>query len=256
MRSILVLASLMVACALPARAEPTLFARYDWHDGATDVSGSPIRHDGILQPGASISGGKLHFDGWDGVALGHVPDLAGATQVHFRFEDVTFDKHGDGGPTCHSPVLIGDAMSWRAGVFFDLPPYGDRTQIQFSIFDWPNSLGISVTVADAVVDHFDSIEYRFDGSAPVAQRLAVRWNDGPWMTGAEGSDAVKTIPTAESVQINNGCSADEDPLWGSVGQVSLYSDQVPEPAAGWVLMGPALLFIRRNRRGISLGDRS
>ena len=79
----------VLACVAPAQAELMLFAQYDWQDGAVDVSGSPIRHDGVLDPGTSIEGGKLVLDGWEGVKLGQMPELDGATEVLLRFEDVT-----------------------------------------------------------------------------------------------------------------------------------------------------------------------
>ncbi len=121
MRVSLTLWVVIAAYAMPARAELMLFAKYDWQDGARDVSGSPIRHDGILDGSASTAGGKLLLSRWDGVVIGQVPELNGTTQALFRFENVTFDSHGEGAVS-HATVLIGDDMSFGAGVFFELPP--------------------------------------------------------------------------------------------------------------------------------------
>ena len=249
MRIIGTIAAVLTACSVPGQAGLMLFAAYDWQDGAKDVSGSPIRHDGIVEPGASIAGGRLLLNGWDGVVLGDVLELKGAAQVLFRFEDVTFDRHGEpgAGATCHAAVLIGDDSRWAAGLFFDLPPYGRRTQLQFWLSDGPMTAGLAVTVADEVIDHFDSIEYRFDGSQPLGARLAVRWNEGPWMAGAEGSEELLRVATADNVRINNGGPADEDPMWGSIGAVWLYSNQVPEPGARCLLWSLAFAFALRCR---------
>lgn len=245
MRLLLLSAGIILNCALAASAELMLFAKYDWQNGAKDVSGSPLVHDGVVEEGASVSAGKLLVDRWDGVNLNTLPELNGASQVLLRFEDVTFDSHGDpaGGPVCHAPILMGYSMTWSAGVFFDLEPQ-QRSQITFFVSSGMDTAGMSAVVADAVVNHFDSIEYRFDGTAPLAERLAVRWNDGPWVFGA--SEKVSSFPISEYVRINNGGPADEDPMWGSMGAVSLYSNQIPEPGAAWLSLG--LIFALGRRR--------
>jgi hypothetical protein len=233
---------LVLCFAAPAGADLMLFARYEWQDGAADTSGSPMRHDGVLDPMATASGGTLAVDRWDGVYLGSMPELAGATQVLLRFENVTFTKHqeSDSGAVCHAAVLAGCDMQWSAGAFFDLPPYGNRTTLTFSLVDYDKSLGLAAVVADEIVDHFDSIEYRLDGTLPVSQRLAIRWNDGPWVIGGESTNPLDRMPSADQVRINNGGPADEDPMWGSLGTVSFYSNQIPEPSTCALLLAGAL----------------
>ena len=253
MRNWIVLGVLLAACGSPVRAELMLFARYDWQDGAKDVSGSPIRHDGVLDPGASIENGKLVVNGWAGVQIGHLPELGGATSVVLRFEDVTFTKHGEEGSGASSnfAVLTGDNMNWWAAVRFDLPPDQGRTTLVFDLGGFDYGPELVAVVADDVVDHFDSIEYRFDGLAPAGQRLAIRWNDGPWVIGGEGNEALHEFPPDLDVRVNNGLSGDWNPMWGSLGPVSFYSNQVPEPAAGGLLVGAAFAcpLSRRINRG-------
>ena len=227
-----------------------LFARYDWQNGAMDISDSPIRHDGVLDPNASIVDGKLVVDRWDGVYLGNLPELGGATSVLFRFEDLTFTKHTepDTGASSNFTVLTGDDMNWWAAVRFDLPPFGARTTLSFDLGGFISGPSLDAIVAEEVVDHFDSIEYRFDGLAPAGQRLAVRWNDGPWAMGGQSDEPLTAFPPSIGVRINNGGPADWDPMWGSLGPVSFYSSQVPEPTAGSLFLGAALAYILRSRR--------
>lgn len=116
MRRTVLLVIVVLGCASTVRGEPMLFAKYDWQNGATDVSGSPIRHDGVLDNGASIADGKLVVRDCDGVNLGHMPELDGARQVLLRFEDVTFEEG------CLYSVLAGGA----AGDPMERRRLGDR----------------------------------------------------------------------------------------------------------------------------------
>ena len=205
----------------------------------------------MLDPDASIVDGKLVVNEWDGVAIGHLPELGGATSVLLRFEDVTFTKHvtdPDSGATSNFTVLTGDDMNWWAAVHFDLTPFGSRTTLSFDLdgFSWTGP-SLDVVVAEEVVDHFDSIEYRFDGLAPDDQRLAVRWNDGPWVMGGQSDEPLTTFPPGVHVRINNGAPADWDPMWGSLGPISFSSNQVPEPS-GVLLLLLALTGLLIHRR--------
>ena len=236
-----------------ARAEVKLFAKYDWQDGAKDVAGAAIRHDGVLAPGASIVDGKLVVDRWDGVTLGKIPELNGAKEALFRFEDVTFDRFGDLGSQRSSSyaVFLGDGMKWWAAAYFTFLPeseLGLKTRLVFNIGGFRGGAVLTAEVADEVVTHFDSIEYRLNGNAPVNERFAIRWNDGPWVVGGTGGDWANSIPVTELVRINNGASADWDPMWGSMGTVSLSSNVVaPEPGV-WAMVGVVGMGLSARRR--------
>jgi hypothetical protein len=138
-------------------------------------------------------------------------------------------------------------MDWWAAVDFELPPYGNRTTLRFDLSGYSEGPSLSVVVAEEVVGHFDSIEYRFDGDAPPGQRLAIRWNDGPWIVGGVDNDTMPAFPQSLDVRINNGGPADWDPMWGSIDPVSLYSSQIPAPGAGCLPWGLALAFVLRHR---------
>ena len=71
------------------------------------------------------------------------------------------------------------------GVRFDLLPLANRTRLTFNLNGWDHEhpAQMEVLVAEKIVRHFDSIEYRFRGSAPPEERLAIRWNGGKWHTG-------------------------------------------------------------------------
>lgn len=69
--------------------EPVLFAQYDWEHDTMDVSASPVYHVGVLDDGVTAKDGTLSvYDGY-GVDLGVMPELDGAEEVRFKFEDVT-----------------------------------------------------------------------------------------------------------------------------------------------------------------------
>jgi len=211
-----------------AGAELTLFARYDWKDGARDVSGSPIVHDGVLEGEASVSDGKLVMSDWGGVDLGVMPELDGATVVLLRFEDVTFTELPEGATGRYSVLAGAGYDSWWVGVDFDLPPYGNRTALRFNLQGWGmDSYDAEVVVADDLVTHFDSIEYRYDGAAAPEERIAIRWNDGDWqLRGDSRIETVDTFSSLEYVRINDGGRADWDPMEAVLGPVSFYSSQV------------------------------
>lgn len=107
MRTLVAFLFVFLTGGATAQAELTLFAQYDWQNGATDVSGSPIRHDGVLDTGASIVDGKLVTNDWDGVDLGYMPELDGATDVLLRFEDVTVAELPTSGTTGRYSVFAG-----------------------------------------------------------------------------------------------------------------------------------------------------
>jgi hypothetical protein len=216
----------IVACAwiAPAQAEVTLFAQYDWQNGATDVSGSPIRHDGVLEPGTSIVDGKLVVAGWDGVTLGQIPELDGATEALFRFEDVTFSSEPD--QFTGWGILCGSGDDWWVAVH----SHDGGTLLEFNLGGYGDHDALEVIVANEAVYHFDSIEYRLDGTAPLDERFAIRFDDGPWTVGGHGQDLFQSIPAADRVRINNGVPADWDPMWATLGTMSFYSNQIPEPS--------------------------
>ena len=105
-----------------------LFAKYDWVNGAEDTSGSRLRHDGVLDPGITVSEGKVHLQGWDGVDLGYMPELDGAQEVLLRFEDVTLKEYPDG-TIDYLAVLAGGGgrgpSHWMLGMRVDDPDYVD-----------------------------------------------------------------------------------------------------------------------------------
>lgn len=74
--------------------EMALFAQYDWEDGAKDVSGSPVRHDGVIDPPNTAEDGTLSVSLYNEVSnyvdLGLMPELDGAEKALFKFEDVKF----------------------------------------------------------------------------------------------------------------------------------------------------------------------
>lgn len=233
-----------------AHADLKLVARYDWLDGAKDVSGWPIPHDGVLDPAASTDAGRLFVHGWDGVTLGKVPELETATQLLFRFENVAFTQFGTPGtgPAGNYPVLAGDGMQWWVGIDFRLlPQEAQQTRLVFNVGGYATCSFFEAVVADAIVDHFDSLEYRLDTTAPLNERFGIRWNDGPWMIGGIGDPNEDRIPLTTNVRLNNGAPADWDPMWGSMGTVSIYSNTpIPEPAA--CLLYAACLTILGRRR--------
>ena len=244
---IVVAAGIVFACVAPTRAELTLIAQYDWQQGAADVSGSSIQHHGVLDDGASVVDGKLVTDGWDGVDLGEMPEFDGSTKVLLRFEDVSIDELNSGASGQYSVLTGGGEYAWWVGVNYDLPPYGNKTTLVFNIGGWsrpwqgwPN-YNHHVVVADDVVTHFDRIEYRYDGMAPSDERLAIRFNDGSWTTGGwSEADDFRTFMSPDYVRINDGARADWDPLDATLGPVSYYCQQIPEPAAPTLLLSAAM----------------
>lgn len=234
-----------------AHADLKLVAQYDWIDGAKDVSGSPIHHDGVLDPAAFTSAGKLFVHGWDGVSFGNVPEIDNATQLLFRFENVTFTQFGSSGsnPASNYPILAGDGMQWWLAVEFTLLPQGSQqTRLAFNLGGYATCSFFETVVANAIVDHFDSLEYRLDTTVPLDQRFAIRWNDGPWMIGGLGDPHSDRILPTTDFRFNNGAPADWDPMWGSIGPVSIYSNAaIPEPTCGLLPVASLLLLIRTPR---------
>ncbi|MBP7937827.1 MAG: VCBS repeat-containing protein [Phycisphaerae bacterium] len=221
---------LVVGSVASAQAELALFARYDWQDGAKDVSGSPYHHDGVLDPGATVSGGWLTVSSWSGVELGEMPELDSARQVLLRFEDVSFDEPANYG------VLAGGGLWWVA-VHFRSPPHEEETDLVFNIGGWEAvvaGLGEFTVTLPGLVPHFDSIEYRYDGTALPNQRVAIRWDGGDWVVGGWTEDVYAMFPHGESVRINDGARADWDPMGVTLGTISFYSYQAFEPRACYV----------------------
>jgi hypothetical protein len=220
--------ALVALSVSPALADLTLIARYDWQDGAKDVSGFPVRHDGVLE--TSVENGKLNLVRWDGVEFSNLRELDGARQVHFRFEDVTVTLPPEGATSRYSCPIGGfGGNEWWVAVAYALPPYGSRTTLKFNLGGWSwDRLEVEVAVADELVTHFDSIDYRFDGSAAPGERIGFRWNDGPWITAgwAEGEGLV-AFPAVDRVRINAGAPADWDPMDGTLGPVSIEADTGP-----------------------------
>ena len=121
-----------------------------------------------------------------GVDLEYIPELDGAKKVWMRFEDVSFTSF-PGGTGNYAVLAGGGYTQWWVGVDYDLPPYGANTSLQFNVGGWGNDgrpfFEHAVPVASEVITHFDSIEYRFDGTASPEERLGIRFNDGPWVVG-------------------------------------------------------------------------
>lgn len=213
-----------------ARAEPTLFAEYDWQNGASDVSESAVLHDGELDSTAAVENGKLVTHDWGGVELGDLPELKGGTEVLLRFEDVTFTELPEGATSQYSVFFGAGEHVWWVGINFDLPPFGNRTSLMFNVGGWSDpEYEFEVVVAEDVVQHFDVIEYRFDGTAAPEARVAIRYDGGDWITGGwSNPDHFRTLPSGDRYRINDGARADWDPMHATLGVVSLYSSLVPE----------------------------
>lgn len=223
-------ATVMVFLAVAPASAPAdlaLVARYDWMDDARDVSGSPVPHDGVLDPGVTAEGGRLRTFECSGVVLGDMEELQGATEVLVRFEDLTFTDLPAGEFGQYSALAGGGveyAIQWWAAVKF----HGNRTTLRFNLggWDWGGSdcvQEVEVVVAERVVNHFDSIEFRFDGSAPPEERIGFRWNDGPWWTAGWSDPWIFPVfPEARDVHINYGCQANWDYLDATLGPVSFH----------------------------------
>ena len=117
---------------------------------------SPPAVGSFLEPGASVSGGKLVLDGWDGVQLGYLPELDGATEVLLRFEDLTFtrpvERH-----SANTAVLAGDSDSWWVAVYRHNYTNDVGTSLNFDLGGYGPSDGLRVDVSDELVDHFASL---------------------------------------------------------------------------------------------------
>jgi hypothetical protein len=208
-----------------------LFAKYDWQDGAEDVSDSPVRHDGVLDNGITAADGKLSVHTGYGVDLGVVPELDGASEVLFRFEDVSITDLPDGASSQYSVLLGGGDSKWWVGVDIDLP--NGPTYLVLNVGGWSGPAGLAfdykVKVDDGVLAEFDSIEYRFNGNeVDTGKRLAIRYNDGGWIEGGWSTDdfsdpnVFRAFPTSMiNLKINDGWRSDWDDWTGSVGTVSL-----------------------------------
>jgi hypothetical protein len=220
---------LVVLAEPPALADLALIARYDWKDGAKDVSGFPVHHDGVLE--TSVADGKLNVESWYGVEFSNLTELDGARQVLLRFEDITFTDLPTGGASSRYSCPIGGfgKNEWWVAVAYQLPPFGNRTTLKFNLGGWtPDRLEVEAVVADELVTHFDSIEYRFDGSAAPGERIGLRWNDGPWITaGWTEGEGLLAFPAVERVRINAGAPADWDPMNATLGPVSIEADTGP-----------------------------
>src|SRR4030042_4371958 len=77
------------------------------------------------------------------------------------------------------------------------------------------------------------MEFRFRAAAPAGEQLAIRWNDGAWVTGGVGEATIGEFPSPLPARLNDGFRTDWDPMWADLGPISFYSDQfnVPEPSA-------------------------
>lgn len=228
--------------------ETVLIAKYDWQDGAKDVSGSPVRHDGVLDNGVTVEDGTLSVNTEYGVDLGIMPELDGALKALFKFDNVNFTdlpEHSQ-----YSVLLGGGYEQWWVGVRFERQrepsdglPASEPTFLIFNVGGWGArdrlnfDYDYKVKVSDERVSDFESIEYRFDGVDDTAERLAIRWNGGDWMVGGWTSedfhpetnfdpDIFRSFPTsAENLQINDMARSDWDYMTGTMGPVSLYASR-------------------------------
>lgn len=104
---------------------------------------------------------------------------------------------------------------------FNVGGWGDNTDG----FDFDYRLKVS----DKRVKSFKKIEYKFNGSKPADERLAIRYDGGKWIKGGwNAQDApsgfFSRFPTSdETIKINGGSRADWDHMNGSLGTVSLYA---------------------------------
>jgi hypothetical protein len=200
-----------------------LISQYDWLDGAMDISGSPIQHDGELGPGATIIDGTLTVSGWDSVDFGPMPELSGATKVVFQFEDVSITDDHD----YYGVLLGGGYYSWWVGIATYVSSRGNlRTTLRFNIGGHSRPYyNFYVPLGENSVKEFDKIEYRFDGSAPSSQRLAIRYNDGEWIKGGKNYDNwFLTFPVSDdSVRLNDGARLKLEPMDATLGQVSIWA---------------------------------
>lgn len=127
---------------------------------------------------------------------------------------------------------------WWVGVDYDV--LDASTYLVFNVGGWGDdeyhhSFDYQVKVGDGLVDHFDSIEYRFDGTEPTDSRLAMRWNGGDWIEGGWSADDYSGIGdfnpdffhrfpvSGETLRINDSDRSDWDHMHGSLGTVSLYA---------------------------------
>ncbi len=240
------------------RGEVGLFAQYDWVNDAEDVSGSPLRHDGVLDPGITVSDGRVHLEGWDGVDLGYMPELDGAHEVLLRFEDVTLNEYPDG--RIEYPAVLaggggGGPSHWLVEMTVDDPDFVNDPSDTYLTFEvgsvysaaprW--EVGVLALTGTGLqsVNHFDSIEFRFTAAAPAGEQLAIRWNDGAWVTGGVGEGTLEEFPSPLPTRLNDGFRTDWDPMWADLGTVSFYSDQanIPEPSAVVLLMFGAVVCV-------------
>lgn len=212
--------------------EPRLFAKYDWWQQAKDVSGVAPFYDGELEDGVTASSGTLSVFNDQGVKLGYLSELDGATIVLFKFEQVAFTI-----PWGYSVLLGGGYEQWWVGVYRDIAEWvtEPETHLIFNIGGWGpwnevQEFEHRVRLDDPNKSSFDSIEYLFNGTAIPTQRLAIRYNAGEWVYGGEprlASDFPR-FPVAdptrnEYVKVNDGARADWDHWNGTLGTMSLWA---------------------------------
>jgi len=202
-------------------------AKYDWVNGAKDISGSPLKHDGVLEPDTNVQGGTLYIDtDFAKVDLGLMPELNEASKVLFRLEDVVLHEFPSGGAVGRYTILLGGGSGqWWVGVRHD--NRGEvGTYLAFNIGGWDNpNYEFEVQVSEEFHTSLFRLEYRYDGMAPPDKRLAIRYNEGEWYEGG-WSDTFhfQTFPTSdETVQINDGARADWDAGMYSIGTVWIYA---------------------------------
>jgi len=222
-------------------AKPSLIARYDWKNGAKDVSGSTNQHNGRLDPGAKIKNGKIICKSDYGVNLGKMEELSGATFVKIQFKSVSYSGFPErcNGSSGQYSVLFGAGYEkWWVGIDHECPDdstYSDedwyqpngRTLLVFNVggFGHPD-FEHKVVVANKIVTKFDSIEYRFEGARAPNKRLAIRFNGGNWVFGGwKDPDFFPSLPSSiEDARINDGARADWDPADFELGPVSIWSN--------------------------------
>ena len=179
---------------------------------------------------ASVQDGTLFFHSdWAKVDLGLMPELNGASEALFRFQDVTLqDFSGEGSTGRYTVLLGGGDDQWWMGVRHKNS--GDvGTFLAFNVGGWygpRDTYDFEVQVSDDFLTYIESIEYLFNGTALPDRRLAIRYNEGDWNEGgwSDPFDFQRFISDAR-VQINDGARADWDAGLDSVGTVSIYARQ-------------------------------
>jgi len=223
------------------RGELVLIAKYDWEKGVKDLSKSPRKHNGRLDSGATLQNGKLVCKDDDGVNLGRMKELKGATEVKFQVKDVKFRRLLPG--KCNSwsgvySVLIGGGYkAWWVGVYHVCPHdkvdmdeewyiANGQTEIIFNLGGFGQPRHEHKYIIDGIVTKFESIDFRFKGAEKSSKRLAIRINGGHWQKGGwTDSNLFASFPASdEDVTINDGARADWDPMDCKMGPVSIWSN--------------------------------